>query len=349
MTDFQENIIFNTFNIRQALEKINTLSVNLTLFVVDADLRMVGTLTDGDIRRGLIKEIQLSDCVENVMRKNFQFFREDNYSVNDVKLVKEKHIRLVPVLNKKNEIIKVYDFNRIKSILPIDVILMAGGRGERLRPITDTVPKPLLKVGGKSIIDYNIDNFILYGIENLYITVHYLSEKIIKHVQNYSKEININCVNENFPLGTFGSVKKIETIESDFVLIMNADLFTNIDYEDFFLTFIKSNADMVIATVPYTVNVPYAIMDTDGDVVKGLKEKPVLTHYANAGIYIIRRELIHIIPDAFFNATDFIQLLIESGKKIIKYPIVGYWVDIGNQEDYKMVQELVKHIKNQKE
>jgi dTDP-glucose pyrophosphorylase len=346
MINFNDNVIPNTFSIRQALEKINTLSVNLTLFVVDVNNRMVGTLTDGDIRRGLLKDFQLNDSIENVMRKNFHFFKENNYTIKDVKSIKGKHIQLVPVLNKKYEIIKIYDFSRIKSLLPIDAILMAGGRGERLRPITDKTPKPLLKVGGKSIIDYNIDNLISYGVENIYITVHYLSGKIIKHVQHYSEDIKIKCVNENSPLGTFGSVKKIETLNSDYVLIMNADIFTNIDYEDFFMTIIRSNADMTIATVPYTVNVPYAIMDTEGDVVKGFKEKPVITHYANAGIYIIKRELIEMIPDTYYNATDFIQLLIETGKKIVKYPIIGYWVDIGKPEDYKMVQELVKHIKN---
>jgi dTDP-glucose pyrophosphorylase len=338
-------LIRNTATVYDALSKLDLFSSDtLTLFVIDKKDKMIGTLTDGDIRRGLLKNVSLSDSVENVMHTNFAFLNAERIDLNQLRQFKNNNIQLIPVLDAERRISKIINLKRKKSLLQIDAVLMAGGRGERLRPLTDTIPKPLLKLGNKSIIDYNIESFISYGIENINVTVHYLADQIINHVMNYTNDINIACFKEDTPLGTFGSIKRITPVYNDFMLIMNADLFTNIDYEDFFLTFLESEAEMAIATIPYTINIPYAILDIEYDKVTGFIEKPVVTHYANAGIYLIKKGLIELIPESYFNATDFIQLLIDSGKKIIKYPIAGYWVDIGRPEDFKMVQELVKHI-----
>jgi NDP-sugar pyrophosphorylase family protein len=243
-------------------------------------------------------------------------------------------------------LLKVFNLNQKKSILPIDAVLMAGGRGERLRPLTEKTPKPLLKVGEKAIIDYNVDNLINYGVENIHVTTNYLAEQIEDHFKDEHQGIKINCVREEKYLGTIASIKLIPNIKNDEILVMNSDLFTNIDFEDFYRHFLEKDADISAAAIPYSVNVPYGIFELEGRNVQGVKEKPTYNYYANAGIYLIKKTLLNLIPDGtFFNATDFMELLIAQGKAVVRYPLIGYWIDIGKPEDYQRAQDFAKHIK----
>ena len=137
----------------------------------------------------------------------------------------------------------------------------------------------------------------------------------------------------------------MDTFYNDAVLIMNSDLFTNIDYEDFYLHFREHDADMSVAAVPYSISVPYGIFELEGRNIEGVREKPTYNYYANAGIYLIKKEHLDKIPiDTFFNATDFMEMLIREKMKVVRFPITGYWIDIGKHEDYKKAQELVKHL-----
>jgi dTDP-glucose pyrophosphorylase len=347
MKNYSRHLINSSATLKDGLIAINQLSsAILNLFVIAGDMRLIGTLTDGDIRRALIKGVQLSDSIKSAMKTDFKTIQIDEIDTAKIKEYRERGIKLLPVLDKEGRITKVYDLITKHSILPIDAVLMAGGRGARLRPLTDITPKPMLKVGNKPIIEHNIDNLILHGIENYFITVNYLSEQIIDYFGNGEKKgINIHCIKETRPLGTIGSVSLINGFQNDNILIMNADLFTNINYEDFYLNFINENADMAIATIPYNISVPYAILNFKNDKISSFEEKPTYTYYANAGIYLIKRNLLGKIPvNDHFNTTDFIQALIDNGKKIIKYPIIGYWVDIGKHEDYKKAQEFAKHL-----
>ncbi|MDR2951401.1 MAG: nucleotidyltransferase family protein [Prevotella sp.] len=346
MTEYSKYIISNKASIQKALLSLNQLSSEaLTLFVIDENEVMIGTLTDGDTRRKLIEGCNLSDSVLSVMNPNFHYVRKNDINVQKIKLIKEKGIVLIPVLDEKNRICQIFNLKKKKSILPLDVVLMAGGKGERLRPLTENMPKPLLLVGDKCIIDHNIDRLIEFGINNINVTVNYLKEQIIDHFRKPRNETRINCITEPCYLGTIGSVKFIETFHNDYILVMNSDLFTNINYEDLFLHFINNNADMSVVAVPYTVSIPYGVFDLDGRNIKGIQEKPVFNYYANAGIYLFKKELLKHIPDnEFFNATDFIDVLVEKGYNVIRFPLTGYWIDIGKHEEYKKAQELVKHM-----
>ena len=158
--------------------------------------------------------------------------------------------------------------------------------------------------------------------------------------------MKIVTVREPKYLGTIGSIKFVETFYNDTVLVMNSDLFTNIDFEDFFLHFCLHDADMSVAAVPYVVKVPYGVFNLEGREIKGVTEKPTISYYANAGIYLIKRKLLDLIPDdIFFNATDFMDKLIEQGYKVIRYPISGYWLDIGQHDELARAREMVKHLK----
>ena len=322
----------------QALFCINDLAPEpLVLFVLDKEQRMVGTLTDGDSRRALIAGASVEDKVEKVMHRNFNYLKvEDITDVKELKKQKELKMKLVPVLDKDMHIVEIINLEKYKTRLPIDAVLMAGGKGERLRPLTEKTPKPLLPVGEKTIIDHNIDRLISYGVKHINVTVNYLKEQIEEHFME---------PREPKYLGTIGSIRFVKKIYNDTILVMNSDLFTNINYEDFFLHFREHDAEMSVAAVPYTISVPYGIFDLDGRNIHGLIEKPTYNYYANAGIYLIKRSALNEIPiDTFFNATDLIEKLIAKGKKVIRFPLNGTWIDIGNPQEYQKANELVKHL-----
>lgn len=345
MKNIQAHIIHQSASIIEALAQINKLDPALTLFAVNDQNQLKGTLTDGDIRRGFLSGKTLDDTVDKFITKKFHFLNND-IDVYKIRKLKSDGIMLLPELNDKMEIIKVYDLHKLHSVLPVDAVIMAGGRGKRLKPLTDNVPKPMLKIGNKPIIEYNIDRLISYGVEIIYISVNYLKEQIIDCFGDGSeKGVTIRYIEEDKPLGTVGALSLVEKFKHD-VLLTNSDLFTNIDYEDFYLAFHYQQADMAIASVPYTVNIPYAILEEEENIIKRIKEKPSNTHYANAGIYLLRKELINEIPkNIFSNMTDLIQVTIYNNKKIIHNPLIGYWIDIGKKEDLDKAKEIVKHLK----
>jgi len=336
--------------ILDALKKLDEVSIeeNLaTLFIQDDLHHIIGTVTDGDCRRALITGANLTTTIEKIMNRSFYYLMENEYQVEKIRAIKNNMIENVPVLNKNMELVGVIDFSKGKSFVPVDAVLMAGGLGKRLLPLTENTPKPLLKVDGKAIIDYNIDNLDRFGIDNINITVNYLKEQIECHFKNNKK---VTCVREPKFLGTIGSLQYIKYFKNDTILLMNSDLFTNLDIESFYLHFLKHEADMSVAAVPYEVKIPYGILDINNiREIAGMKEKPTYHYYANAGAYLIKRELIEQIPnDSYFDATDLIAKLIVSGKKVIRFPISGYWIDIGKPEDFKMVQEFARNINGNK-
>lgn len=344
----QTYIISENLAILDAIRQINEIKEGpLVLFVTDSDSAMQGTLTDGDVRRALIKGISVNAPIAEAMHRNFNFLRRGvNDGVEDIHRQRDLKMRLVPILDKDNHICEVINLERYLTKLPIDAVLMAGGKGERLRPLTEKIPKPLIKIGDKCIIDYNIDRLLSYGLNHISVTVNYLGDQIEEHFREERDGVKIVTVREPKYLGTIGSIKFVETFYNDTVLVMNSDLFTNIDFEDFFLHFCLHDADMSVAAVPYVVKVPYGVFKLDGREIRGVTEKPTYSYYANAGIYLIKKERLSLIPeDEFFNATDFMDKLIQTGYKVIRYPISGYWIDIGQHDELARAREMVKHLK----
>ncbi len=343
-----KHIISQNDTLLEALVRINDFAVPepLVLFVVDDNYRMTGTLTDGDVRRALIKGTKIEEPISAAMHRNFNYLRLGiNNDVQHLRQQKEKKMKLVPVLDADDHIKEIINLEKYKTKLPIDAVLMAGGKGERLRPLTEKTPKPLLKVGDKCIIDYNIHKLISCGVKNISVTVNYLAEQLEEHFAEPIQDVKINTVREPKFLGTIGSIKFVENVYNDTVLVMNSDLFTNIDFEDFYIHFKEHNAEMSVAAVPYLVSVPFGIFDLDGRNIKGLVEKPKYNYYANAGIYLIKKSALVEIPnDTFFNATDLIEALIAKNKTVIRYPLNGTWIDIGTPQEYQKAQDLIKHL-----
>lgn len=318
-----------------------------TLFVINSEQKMVGTLTDGDIRRGLISGFSLNDPISSVMHTSFKFVREGDDVAQVLKRFRESQIYFVPVLDADNHILRVCNLIKYRNFLPVDAVLMAGGKGERLRPLTEKTPKPLLPVGGKAIIDHNIDRLISFGVKHINVTVNYLGEQLEEHFKEPRQEVQVETVREPKFLGTIGSIKFVKEFYNDTVLVMNSDIFTDLNFEDFYLHFNEHDADMSVAAVPYSVSIPYGILDIkERRNIKGLLEKPTYDYYANAGIYLIKRSALELIPnDTFFNSTDLIEALIAQSCNVIRFPLNGTWIDIGNPQEYKRANDLVQHMK----
>lgn len=341
----RSNLILKSTSIKEVLKIINTL-LGKTLFVVDNNQRVLGTISDGDVRRFLINDGQLSDPVELAMESEFKYFIEGEYSLSDFKAIKSLGINSVPVLDTDLRIVQELDLSVQKSILPLEAVIMAGGKGTRLRPMTLTTPKPLLEIGGKPIMEYNIDRLIEFGIRKIYISINYLKDQIKTYFgDGSSKGISIEYIEETDITGTLGSATYIESFSTKNILVMNSDLLTNIDYEDLYSHHITTTSEMTVATVPYKVAIPYGIVETEDTQIKSIVEKPTYTYYSNAGIYIINKHCLKEIPQkAFYNATDMIEKLVEENRMVSNYPILSYWLDIGKPIDFDKAKEDIKHI-----
>jgi len=350
MFNYKEHILPENTEARTALRILDKLynTISRTLFIVDDNNKMVGSLTDGDIRRGLLNDLEISHPVKEFMNKNFKCIYDGKDNVEVIKEFRALDLKLIPLLNQLREIIQIVDLTKTRNLLPLTALIMAGGRGIRLKPFTDTVPKPMLLIGNKPLLEHNIDRLIAFGVSDIFISVKYLKNQIMDYFgDGSSKGIRIYYIEEDEPLGTLGAMSLIEKISHDDILVMNSDLLTNIDFEDFYKFYKKENADMAIASIPYVINVPYAVLEINHHEVSSFTEKPTYTYYSNGGIYLLKFSLRKYIPkDEFSNATDFMdKILSEKNRKLIHYPLLGYWLDIGQHTDYIKAQDDIKHLK----
>lgn len=339
--------IMNNKTIRYALSKINTFEANspLVLFVVNSEAKIIGSLTDGDIRRGLLKGITLDDSVTEIMNSDFKYL-SDLKDYEKFNQYKDMDLKIAPLVDNDFKLVELMDLTKLKALTPVDAVIMAGGKGVRLKPYTNDTPKPMLELNGKPIIAHNIDRLLSFGIKNIYISVNHLKEQIIDYIKDNYKDTNIRFIKEDEPLGTIGSVKLVENFENDDILVMNADILTNIDFYDFFVNYKNFKDDMSIATFNVKINIPYAVLDTTDKKINSLIEKPSFTYYSNAGIYLLNKKMLKYIPkNQKYDSTDLMEKLIEESKKVSHFPIRGYWLDIGNAQNYAKAQDDIRFIK----
>lgn len=337
------------FTIRETLVALNNLSGDsMTVFAVDKQGHLTGSVTDGDIRRAIIAGHTPEDLTSEIAFRNFTYLPvnaspKEKYDI--VAEARRRHLNLLPIIDN-GILADILDLRKIKAAIPVDAVLMAGGRGERLRPLTLKTPKPLLEVGGKPIIDYNVESLLRHGVNKVYVTVNYLKEQIIEHFADQKWEGKVICVEEPYRLGTMGSVALIEDFVSDQIIVMNSDLLTNIDFERLWRHHLDSDANLTMSTIPYIVSVPFAILRTEGDRVTGLEEKPTYNHFANAGVYMIeRRAVCSIKKGEYLDAPDFVEKLIDSGQKVSHFAIEGTWIDIGSPDDFRYANEIMRNVK----
>ena len=330
----------------QRLNKLRNLS-RLILFVIDDNHKVVGSVTDGDIRRSIIAEQNLQKTLGEIANPDFKrLYQTDSYQ--SFEKYRKLDIKILPILNSEGILVDLIDLESTQAKLPLEAVIMAGGRGKRLSPLTDTIPKPMLQLGSKPIIEHNIDRLISFGIKKIYISVKYLGEQIVDYLgDGNQKNINIEYVWENEPLGTAGALALIDNLTTEHILLMNSDLFTNVNFESLYLKLINENADMAVASTEYKVDIPYAVFETKAGKITNFKEKPSFIYPSNAGIYILKRSLISKIQkNKYCDITDVMEQLVTEGGKLVYDPIIGYWIDIGKTVDYEHAQEFIKHLEH---
>ena len=349
--EIQKHIIEHTRPLHEALGALNALSGTgtMTLFVTGGR-RLLGSLTDGDVRRALLAGIGLDAPVRDAMHTPARAVPAPAASPDNVlhyKMLRQKGITIVPVVDNDGNIVDMVDLRATRTRLPLSAILMAGGKGERLRPMTLTTPKPLLKIEGKAIIDYNIEALAECGVSDITVTTRYLAEQIHEHFRLPVAGVQVKCVTEDKPLGTIGSAALVRVEGDGNTLVMNSDLLTTVSFEEMYLRHIREDADITVAVSPYQVSVPFAIITTDGPQITGIEEKPAYSYFANAGIYIFANRLLRSLPtDRRTDATDLIADTIAAGGKVVYSPVNGTWLDVGSPADFEQASQLMRHYNN---
>ena len=342
----QNNIIYTNQSIKECLKKIND-NRGEAVIVIEKNKKVKGVITDGDIRRAIINGASNNESVLKFCNSDFKYIKNNESNVNEIISLRNDKIFIIPIVNDNMELVEILNLNLNKNILPLDVVIMAGGRGERLKPLTDNCPKPLLKVGNKPILEHNVSHLIKYGIKKFHISINYLGEMIIDFFNQtkFNLNVEINFINEKFPMGTIGALSKLKSIESDTILLINSDVLTTIEYDKFYLDFIKNKSDVSVAAIDYSVNIPYAIFDVKNENIHGFKEKPKLNFKASSGMYLIKKDLLKYIPkDKKFDATDFIKLIIDKNYKLSWFDLDNYWLDIGKHSDFIKAQKDIKKL-----
>ncbi|GCD11351.1 nucleotidyltransferase family protein [Clostridium tagluense] len=322
-------------------EAMVVIDKNLTggALVVNENNELVGTITDGDIRRAILKEASINDSIENTYFKNFKFVTEEHSKKKAKEYMLSNKIRQVPVIDKDKKLIDLYFLDDIISYEKKDnyVFILAGGLGTRLRPLTETVPKPMLTVGDKPILELIIEQFKEYGFRNFIISLNYKGEIIEDYFKNGSEfGVKIEYIKETKKLGTAGSIALVKEKFTKPFIVINGDILTGIDFEKFLNHHIKNNFNITVGVRNYEINVPYGVLVTDNMLIESLEEKPTYKFHINGGVYVVNPEIVkYIKEDEVYNMTDLIEDAMNNDYTSGIYEITEYWKDIGQIEDYR--------------
>lgn len=330
------------FPIRQTMEIIDRHASGIAL-VVDDKERLIATVTDGDIRRALLKHMTLDQPVGDLLDAAIKPITARHGSAHSslLALMREHAILQLPLIDENQ---RVVDLVLLKNLQldtgpSMQALIMAGGFGKRLMPLTEDCPKPMLPIGGRPLLELTLERLTASGVENVHISTHYLPDKIVEHFGNGSKfGVNLNYVQEKRPLGTGGALGLLGDITQT-TLVINGDIVTDLDFRAMVEFHREHDAAATVAVAKYDVTVPYGVVRHDGVEVTGLSEKPIIRQFINAGIYIVEPRVERYLErDKFFNMTDLIERLIAGGERVVAFPVREYWIDVGQTSDYERVQ-----------
>ena len=340
--NFKQILISPTLSIKKTIERINKSGFQIALIVKNSFL--LGTVSDGDIRRSILNGKNLNNSVKEIMNKNFISLPENTSKENILSCMKIKNIRQIPLVNnrgKVTDLILLSNLIKKKKILNT-VIIMAGGRGERLGELTKLTPKPMLKINEKPILENILNNCINVGFVNFYFSVNYLKKKIKNYFKNGSRwEIKINYIEEKKPLGTAGSIGLITKKIKDPILVINGDLVSQVNFDSLLKFHYDNKSDMTICVKKNFTKIQYGVIEIDNTHVVNLVEKPTYSYFTNAGIYIINPSIYKIIKkNTYLNMSDLILKAKKNNKKIIAYPIHEFWEDAGLPETFQEIKKF---------
>ena len=334
-------LISQKTTIKEALKVIDTGAIRIAL-VVDENMKLLGTLSDGDIRRGLLNNLSLDDNIENLYFKNPTTALEGDSKDKIIQKAISKQVYQIPILNKEGILVDIVNLATLLNISKKRnrVILMAGGLGTRLRPLTQDIPKPLLKVGNKPILETIIKNFASHGFVNITISLNYKGEMIKEYFGDGSEfGVNIDYIEENIRLGTAGALSLIKDIPREPFFVMNADLLTDVNFSHLLDFHSYGNAQASMCVREYDYQVPYGVIETNNENIVSIVEKPVQKFFVNAGIYVLSPKVFDYIPkNEFYDMPTLFNTLIEENKKVISFPVHEYWLDLGRMSDFEQAQ-----------
>jgi dTDP-glucose pyrophosphorylase len=327
----------STSTIKQALEIISKGAMKIAI-IVDSKDKVIGTITDGDIRYGLLRGYTLEDNIENLYSKTPTLASVNDTKENIIQKAISKKLYQIPIVDNNGKLVTVEDLATLLKTTNKSnrVILMAGGLGTRLKPLTNDTPKPLLKVGNKPILETIINNFVKYGFVNITISVNYKSNMIKQYFQDGKKfGANIDYIEENKQLGTAGALSLIQNKPTEPFFVMNADLLTDVNFSSVLDFHILENAIATMCVREYDFQVPYGVIELNDSKITSIKEKPIYNFFVNAGIYVLSPKIFEYIPtNQFYDMPTLFDTLLKMDKKAISFPIHEYWMDIGQIEEY---------------
>jgi len=327
--------------VQEAIEVLNKTGQQIVL-VANADDTLVGTVTDGDVRRALLSKLSLTEPVEKIMCHQPTVVAEKATNLQVRSLMTRKSLAQIPILKNK-QIVGLHTLSSIGNIKSRKnpVFLMAGGFGTRLRPLTNNCPKPLLKVGDKPILETILEGFVEEGFFNFYISTHYLHEQVEEYFGDGSKwGVQITYVHEKFPLGTGGALSLLPKDIADLPLIMmNGDLLTKVNFTQLLEFHDESNASATMCVRQHEIQVPYGVIQSADEFITDIVEKPLQSFFINAGIYVVSPELRKSLPPSTkVDMPDLLQSQIDQSNPVAMFPIHEYWLDIGKMPDFEQAQ-----------
>ncbi|MBI4367485.1 MAG: nucleotidyltransferase family protein [Deltaproteobacteria bacterium] len=343
-----------TATIRETIASIDRNNKGIVL-IVDAEHRLLGTITDGDVRRAILAGANIDSPIEALLAKKLdgKYSKPITAAVSATSaellhLMHTHRVYQIPLVDTEGRIRQLVTMNDLlpEEELPLRAVVMAGGFGARLKPLTDAVPKPMLPVGGRPLLERVIHQLSRSGIRRLHLTTHYKKEVIAEHFGDGAEHgVAIQYVEEGEPLGTAGVLGLVEAGHEP-LLVINGDILTEVDFAAMHRFHCEHEALMTVGVCAYEISVPYGVVEIDGVHVSGVVEKPVQRCFINAGIYLLDPEACRMVPHGqASDMPDLINTLIAEGKRVISFPIHEYWLDIGHYSDYERAQEDVKNGK----
>lgn len=333
--------------IKEALKVIDNGSMQIAL-VVDDENRLLGTLTDGDVRRGILKGLDLNSSIETIVFKTPTIVKMGATKEEILKLAISKKLHQIPIVDDDGRVLGIKEIEELvePKIKTNKVILMVGGLGTRLRPLTQDIPKPMLKVGDKPILQTIVEKFVEYGYVNIVMCVNYKSQIIQDYFGDGGKfGVNIEYVLEEQRMGTAGALSLLKDKPSEPFFVMNGDLLTNVNFENLNNYHMATNSIGTMCVREYELQVPYGVVNINDGRVISIEEKPTHKFFVSAGIYMLSPEVLNYVPkNEFFDMPALFEKLINLSKNVVSFPVMEYWLDIGRMEEYQRANEEYKGV-----
>ncbi|MDB5866721.1 MAG: alcohol dehydrogenase [Betaproteobacteria bacterium] len=337
MTAWKEILVPPTALIREAIRILDQSAMQIVL-VVDESGRLLGTVTDGDVRRAILRSIPLEESVQTIMNREPTIARTDEGREVILAAMQRKHLRHIPLLDENRRVVALETLDSMIQSRAREnhVVLMAGGMGNRLRPLTNDCPKPMLKIGNKPLLETILENFLEFGFRRFHISVNYMADVVKTHCGDGSRwGAEITYLHEDQGLGTAGALSLMPERPSAPILVMNADVLTKVNFSQLLDFHLSHAAQATMCVREYDFQVPYGVVKIDQHRIVGIDEKPVHRFFVNAGIYVLEPDALAEIPaNTRFDMPMLFHKLIERKRETAVFPVREYWVDIGHLADY---------------